>query len=162
MRTLVLIPAVDVLIFCALGGMQHAPGPCVDILLLCCKDVPQLLWVNALGHIGVSDWADCTGTDAFTLNFKIAVNNRSVAGKPTDAFVARYQQERAERADVFNTQASYVKARLQMQSATRSIGAFCQLSSWGSQNTFTPDVQELTHALWHSRKRRDTLHAEVR
>jgi hypothetical protein len=40
--TLVLIPAVDVLLFCALGRVQHAAGPCVYVLLLGCENLPQL------------------------------------------------------------------------------------------------------------------------
>lgn len=78
--TLVLIPAVDVLILCGLGRLQHAPGPCVDVLLLRRKDVPQLLRVNALGHNGVSGRAERASTDAFTPYFKNAVKIYCVAG----------------------------------------------------------------------------------
>ena len=159
-RTLVLIPAADVLILCALGRLQHAPGPCVDVLLLRCKDMPQLLRVNALGHIGVSVWSTRASTDAFASVFKFAVNNHCVAGKPTDAFVAGLQQERAERSEVFNIQGSYVKHEAANAKWHEINHRFTALPA--VILGFTPEVQELTHALWHSRKRRDTLHAQVR
>lgn len=159
-RTLVLISAVSVLIFGAPGRMQHAAGPCVDVLLLRCKDVPQLLWVNALGHINVSGWADCESTDAFAPFFKLAVNNACLAKKPTDAFVARLQHTRAVNAGFLEKQASYPE----FETASAKWHEVCRTtaSCHPGVHSRCPEVQKLTLVLWRSRKRRHTLHAEVR